>query len=179
MPTSIRQLLRWASFVSHHHPHFGSLKMPILLGAQYFFVDELPADRLGVMKECANCIGGQAELVKLNMADEEDGKRAAAATDEAAPKFSVVEEKEKPVVRMCGLGITAVPHPSIVSLDDLSKCVSDSTRGFQPVPSALHGFARIFASISMQTPLLLEGPPGTGKVAAIAALLSEHRMCRR
>ena len=152
-----RRILRWVSFVTHHPRETVPIERIILLGAKYFYLTGLPPKK-------------QEKILLTHFSDDvREWKDMPTAVEPAGAHraftfgMSIEDRRDKGdrLVRLHGVGLTL----SIPCLPESHTAECHEWRpSLHPTPTVMDNAARIFASISTKTPLLLEGPPGIGKV---------------
>ena len=148
-----RRVLRWVSFVTHHPRDRMPFERIILLGAKYFYLTGLPLEK-------------QKKILLTHFSDdvhkwEDKSMTAKPADGHSTSSFamSIEDRRDKGVrlARLQGVGLT-------LSIPCRTEEYNEWKPSLHPTPTVMDNMARIFASISTKTPLLLEGPPGIGKV---------------
>jgi hypothetical protein len=153
--SELHQLFKWAHYICTA-PGNASLELRLLQGARFFYLDHPP----------------QQEHVQAWWQ-----QRAPSAADPLPPLYASIftdpaeDLLREPVVaagkdllQLRYTHVTARLHPDsrLVDLGAIMRRMH-----LAPTPTLVSNMARIFAGLTVQSPLLLEGPPGTGKTAVV------------
>ncbi|KAK9820719.1 hypothetical protein WJX74_002690 [Apatococcus lobatus] len=169
--SDIHRLMRWIDFICNHSSEV-SLSRRLLLGARFCYL--LPGETIGDQLQASwtGILGASADLMwaqRLFTKPAEDDKTGPGAPVHLTPDGNV---------QLAYTGVVAVLQKQAIQpltnemLRDRLKHANTTT--------FLENTACIFAALQARTPLLLEGPPGIGKTAAVlqvAALLGAE--CER
>jgi hypothetical protein len=167
----LHQLFKWAQYICTA-PGNASLELRLLVGARFFYLDHL------------TFAAQQAQVQAWWQ------QRAPSAADPLPPLYASIfsapaeDLLQKPLavvgkdlVQLRYTHVTAALHPDSRLLDYAAIA---GRLHLAPTPTLVNNMARIFAGLAIRAPLLLEGPPGTGKTAAVqqVAQLLGHQ-CER
>lgn len=185
--SDIHKLFRMVYFVLNHATHVDLVRR-VWLAARFFYFDALNSghyqeelmeqclralQKLGLSDACASTailqdikhIFSPPARVHGAIVFEEDGN-----TSTIVPLSSIIEWVGKDgelVYRLKYTGVCFTAHEEL----DLQAL----TLGCAPIQSFVNQVSRITAAISTGCPLLLEGPPGTGKTAVVSQV--RERVC--
>lgn len=138
-----RSILRWVSFIINH-PKTLDVKRRCILGAKFFYQSSLPEDyQNDVLRECFD-----VDPAIFNVPEVLPDR----------PFEIIVGDDSKPKIQLFGIGLT------LESLKDSNLTSIDSESNLQFTKTVHTNIASIFASLCTKSPLLIEGPPGIGKV---------------
>lgn len=147
-----RKILRWIDFIVNH-PKSMDVEKRCSLGAKFFYLSSLPDEIQNTTLEA--CFDVQSETFKTEDASLE------------GPIKMIAGEGGRTMMRLDGIGLTleTMNKPTVSPTETKSK--------LQITTTVLTNMASIFASICTSAPLLLEGPPGIGKVRNPTTKLKE------
>ncbi|CAF4262361.1 unnamed protein product, partial [Rotaria sp. Silwood2] len=183
----VRLLLRWTDFIINH-PNSTPLEHRMLLGARFFYFDQIPISRHGSLFQQWLDTDPSAKKYKEyeHIFHAPTASHGAMILRELDSKQN--DDKDEPFPFEIGSGYvrlryTGVSCPCVFeSNDDSAKQFEDFKSKFRSISTStlLNQIARIFAAISSKTPLLLEGPPGIGKTHVVTQVCSLlNKKCER
>ena len=155
-----RRVLRWVRFVTHHPRETMSFKRIILLGAKYLYLAGLPPEKQ------KNILQNHFSDEVRELENELDALKVTEGHSDAFITMNIDDRSDKGdrLARLDGVGLTL----SLPCIEESQTREDNKWKpSLYPTPTVMDNTARIFASISTKTPLLLEGPPGIGKVTEL------------
>ncbi|CAF3786308.1 unnamed protein product [Rotaria socialis] len=168
----IQLLFRWVDFIKNHHTSL-SLTHRMLLGARFFCFDLLSTARHTILfDEWLSSSENFHNLKEFSFIFKQPDALDGAITLESIQSnerifpFEVHSE-------YIGLRYTGVRY-SCRNDKDLQIILNKLRQDFfcVPTPTLINQIARVFAATSSKAPLLLVGPPGTGKTQVITQVCS-------
>ncbi|CAF4763759.1 unnamed protein product, partial [Rotaria sp. Silwood1] len=185
----IRLLFRWTDFIVTHHQGI-SLEHRMFLGARFFYFDQLPLIRHGVLfDEWLNSLSHNNNYREYeHIFKPPDISHGALSFKPPSPSSNNSDEDKEQFPFEIGDDYVALRYTGVRCLctfnqsEEKSKHINDIRVRFDSVPTRtlLNQMARIFAATSSKNPLLLEGPPGIGKTHVVIQVCSLlNRECER
>ncbi|CAF4694006.1 unnamed protein product, partial [Rotaria sp. Silwood1] len=181
LKNDIQLLFRWTDFIKNHHQEL-LLTHRMLLGARFFYFDQLPMLRHAALfedwhKNLSSTIEYKDYEHIFKVPDHTHGALTLEliASEKSSPKLPFEVGHDYVSLHYTDVRYSFDPKYDTINIETLKKeltCV--------PTPTLLNQIARIFAASSSKTPLLLEGPPGIGKTQVVTQVCSLlNKECER
>ncbi|CAF3506451.1 unnamed protein product [Rotaria sp. Silwood1] len=172
LQNDIQLLFRWVDFIKNHHASI-SLTYRMLLGARFHYFELLSSSRHSdIFEEWLNSLENPRSLHEYRFIFKQPDESHGAITFESIQSnqrvFPFEVDRDYITLRYTGVRYSCKdekdPNETLNRLRHDFFCV--------PTPTLINQIARIFAATSSKTPLLLEGPPGTGKTQVVTQVCS-------
>ncbi|GBG29381.1 Dynein heavy chain, cytoplasmic [Hondaea fermentalgiana] len=160
--STISDLLRVCRFVAAQSEHglegADDRSRLAVLGMRFLLLDGAAHVGLNALSDVKNVIA------RVNPAEDLDALFAEPSEEILRSPFQEIEHKDGRLIRCEYGGLVARMNDSVSQRSSMERF------GLHVTKTAVQNVARIFAAISAQSPLLLEGPPGIGKTASVEAV---------
>ena len=165
---TILQLLKACRFIRHESQSQKPFPERLLLSARFMLLDSLTTKNIASILEGHTDGGWKSYCDRLGLRFDE---LTDALFGEPTPECMITPLKY--VQNQKGLNMIACTYTNVVIVSkskDRVKDLSSKLHPLEPTTTVCKNIARIFASFTTNSALLLQGPPGIGKTAIVLAV---------